>query len=129
MRTNRKSCKEDRQAVAHEILISGKKASLKEQNVTYARMLSGYAYSTFLTMLDRRAAKEGVSLYSLNPAFTSVIGTMNYMSRCGITPHEAAAFVIADARNDIPSCLRQPEPPPLYLEGIEGSTSGNSGAG
>ncbi len=80
----------------HEQLdFSKKKASLKEQGVSYARMLSGFAYSTFLTLLDRRAAKEGVTVIDVNPAFTSVIGKHNFMNRYGITPHEAAAIAIA----------------------------------
>lgn len=108
-------------SIVHEILdFRKKKASLKEQNVTYARMLSGYAYSTFLTMLDRRAAKEGVMIYSINPAFTSVIGIMNYMSRCGITQHEAAAFVIArraQQYSELPTPARAASPLPVRNRG------------
>ncbi len=82
--------------VAHETLdFEKKKASLKEQGVTYARMLSGFAYSIFLNMLDRRAFKAGVGVLSVNPAYTSVIGRNNYMSFHGISPHEAAALAIA----------------------------------
>src|SRR5208283_2122206 len=83
-------------SIAHETLdFEKKKSSLKEQGVTYARMLSGFAYSTFFTMLDRGAFRAGVRVYSVNPAYTSVIGRNNYMSRHGISPHEAAALVIA----------------------------------
>ena len=82
--------------IAHETLDFGrKKAALKGQGVSYARMLSGFAYCTFLTMLDRKAFRSGVRVFSDNPAYTSVIGKMNYMSRYGISPHEAAALVIA----------------------------------
>lgn len=82
--------------IIHENLdFRKKKATLKEQGVTYARMLSGFAYSSFITMLDRRAFKAGVKVFSVNPAFTSVIGRANHMSRYGITVHEAAALVIA----------------------------------
>ena len=58
-------------------------------------MLSGFAYSTFLTMLDRKAFKAGVKVVPVNPAYTSVIGRNNYLFRYGITAHEAAALVIA----------------------------------
>ena len=82
--------------VAHETLdFKKKKASMKEQGVLYSRMLSGFAYSSFQTMLDRRAFRSGVRVYSVNPAYTSVIGKMNYMARYGLTPHESAALVIA----------------------------------
>ena len=48
----------------------------------------------FLTMLDRRAFKAGGIVYTDDPAYTSVIGKVNFMGRYGITPHEAAAIVI-----------------------------------
>ena len=45
----------------HEQLdFSKKKASLKEQGVSYARMLSGFAYSTFLTLLTGEQQKRGL---------------------------------------------------------------------
>lgn len=82
--------------IAHETLdFRKKKVALKEQGIPYARMLSSFAYSAFLTFLDRRAFRQGVDVFSDNPAFTSVIGKMNFMSRYGITPHEAAALAIA----------------------------------
>ena len=82
--------------LAHETLdFQRKKASLKEQGTTYARMLSQFAYSLFLAMIDTRAYKQGVLVFTDNPAYTSVIGKVNYMARYGITPHEAAAIAIA----------------------------------
>jgi IS605 OrfB family transposase len=82
--------------IAHETLdFAKKKSSLREEGVKYSRMLSGFAYSAFLAMLDRRAFKYGVSVYPVNPAFTTVIGKVNHMSRYGMSPHEAAALVIA----------------------------------
>ena len=83
-------------SIAHETLdFEKKKSSLKEQGATYARMLSGFAYSTFFTMLDRRAFRAGVMVFTVNPAYTSVIGRNNYMARHGISPHESAAIVVA----------------------------------
>jgi len=58
-------------------------------------MLSRVAYSTFLTMLDRSAFRAGVRVFSVNPAYTSVIGRNNYMSYHGISSHEVAALAIA----------------------------------
>ena len=82
--------------IAHEILdFTKKKSSLREQGVPYSRMLSGFAYSSFLALLDRRAFKNGVTVYPVNPAFTTVIGKVNHMARYGISPHEAAALAIA----------------------------------
>ena len=103
-------------SIAHETLdFEKKKSALKEQGVTYARMLSGFAYSTFLIMLDRRAFRAGVRMSSVNPAYTSVIGRNNYMSYHGISSHEAAALAIARraqkySESPIPSRTASPLP-------------------
>ena len=82
--------------LAHERLdFSKKKSALREQGLRYSRMLSQFAYSTFLSTLDRQAFKSGVNVYTDNAAYTSVIGKVNFMGRYGITSHEAAAIVIA----------------------------------
>jgi IS605 OrfB family transposase len=107
--------------LSHETLdFSKKKASLKEQGVAYSRMLSGFAYSTFLSLLDRRAAKEGVVVITVNPAFTSVIGKHNFMNRYGITPHESAAVAIArraQRYNEQPDSARANHPVPARNRG------------
>ena len=72
-----------------------KKAALAEQGVRYSRMLSSFAYSTFLVMLHRRAMRHGVAVYAVNPAYTSVVGMINFMPRYGLTAHESAAVAIA----------------------------------
>ncbi len=111
------SCK----SISHEKLdFSKKKTSLKQQGVTYSRMLSGFAYSSFLTMLDRRSFKAGVKVFSVNPAFTSVIGRANYMSRYGITAHEAAALIIArraQRYSESPAPARTASPLPVRNRG------------
>lgn len=82
--------------VAHETLdFVLKKATLKEEGVTYARMLSSFAYATFLTFLDRGSSRSGVDVFIDNAAYTSIIGKVNFMGRYGISPHEAAAVAIA----------------------------------
>jgi len=77
-------------------------------------MLSGFAYSTVLTMLDRRAFRAGVRMFSVNPAYTSVLGRNNYMSRHGISPHEAAALAVARSQryseSPMPSRTASPLP-------------------
>ncbi len=108
--------------ISHEELdFSKKKASLKEQGVTYARMLSGFAYGTFLTLLDRRAAKHGVSVLPVNPAFTTTIGKFNYVDRYGITSHEAAALAIARRSqhfSERPDSARIAPPVPARNRGV-----------
>jgi IS605 OrfB family transposase len=59
------------------------------------RLLSLFAYNKMISAIYSRAEKMGVAVFSVNPAYTSVIGKMKYMKRFGISIHEAASFVIA----------------------------------
>lgn len=71
-----------------------KKAQLKEKNHSYARMLSAFAYQLIITHLKSRGASKGIGVYSVNPAFTSLIGRVNYAERYGLSTHHAAALCI-----------------------------------
>ena len=80
-----------------------KKAALRESSPRYARMLSGFTYGKFYSLLRSRAAREGVELLDedgdgepgVNPAFTSVIGAVKFASGYGLSSHSAAAVAIA----------------------------------
>lgn len=73
-----------------------KKASLRALGPGLARMLSGWAYRQFQAALAARAAKAGVEVIEVNPAYTSVIGRIKYQARRPRwTVHQAAAGVIA----------------------------------
>lgn len=72
-----------------------KKTQLREMGPAYARMLSGFAYSTFQQMMDSKAKKTGVKIRRVNPAYTSQIGQMKFMARYGLSSHESAACMIA----------------------------------
>ena len=73
-----------------------KKLSLREtDNDSYSRMLSSFAYTLFFSFLAARAYKYGVEIHRVNPAFTSVIGSVNYAKRYGLSTHLAAALCIA----------------------------------
>jgi IS605 OrfB family transposase len=61
----------------------------------YARMLSSFAYRLFLSLLLSRAAREGVEVILVNPAFTTVIGWVKFGEGYGLSPHAAAAAAIA----------------------------------
>ncbi|MEO1375791.1 MAG: IS200/IS605 family accessory protein TnpB-related protein, partial [Cyanobacteria bacterium J06635_10] len=47
---------------------SVKRASMKESGVRYSRMLSNFAYSQFLSMLESRASRWGIQVIKVNPA-------------------------------------------------------------
>lgn len=72
-----------------------KKLSLTQQSDPYARLLSSFAYGLFFDFLIARAFKDGVIVHQVNPAFTSVIGRINYAKRYGLSIHLAAALCIA----------------------------------
>jgi len=72
-----------------------KKTSLKQEKNHFARLLSGFAYNLFFNLLSARAFKQGIVVHRVNPAYTSVIGRINYAKRYGLTTHLAAALCIA----------------------------------
>ncbi len=72
-----------------------KKARLREASDRQARMLSAFAYRQFHQLLRSRAAREGVAVLTVNPAYTSVIGFAKFGSGYGLSAHGAAAVAIA----------------------------------
>jgi len=69
-----------------------KKAEVKGK---YARMLNGFAYNTFKSLLLARAYKYGVQVIECNPAYSSIIGVSKFMSQYGMNSASAAALVMA----------------------------------
>jgi IS605 OrfB family transposase len=71
-----------------------KKSSLREMDSQRARLLSSFAYSSLLQALRSRAYRNRIEYFSVDPAFTSLIGRIKYAKRYGLTIHEAAALCI-----------------------------------
>lgn len=72
-----------------------KKTRLREEcSPGMARMLSAFVHKTFRAMLERRAAREGVAVIAVNPAYTSLQGRVRFMDRYGLSVHHAAALTI-----------------------------------
>ena len=71
-----------------------KKQSLKQMSSKQAKILSGFAYSTYQSMLQSKCEMAGIELISVNPAYTSQIGHHKFMKKYGISSHESAALVI-----------------------------------
>lgn len=77
-----------------------KKQALRESGSRYARMLSGLTYKKFRTMAESCCSREGVELLKpegrhADPFATSAVGHLRFMARYGLSPHGAAACVIA----------------------------------
>ena len=72
-----------------------KKASMAEKGVKYARMLSSFAYKKVYELLISRASRYGVEVITTNPAYSSQIGLVKFMSLYGLSSDTAAALVLA----------------------------------
>jgi len=81
--------------VVERLDFRAKKARLREVSDRHARKLSHFAYAAFHALLVSRAAREGVEVIAVNPAYTSVIGKVKFLARYGLSPHGAAAVAIA----------------------------------
>ena len=88
-------CEETRKPLVLENLdFKKKKAQLREKDPSYSRMLSAFAYASIIAHLKSRGASKRVAVYSVNPAFTSLIGRVKFAKRYGLTIHMAAALCI-----------------------------------
>ena len=72
-----------------------KKAALEGESRRYSRMLSSFAYGNIKAYFISRGYRQGVEIYQVNPAYSSVIGRVKFMERYGLTVHQAAALVLA----------------------------------
>ena len=72
-----------------------KKAALEGESRRYGRMLSSFSYGKIQAYFVSRGYREGVEVYQVNPAFSSVVGRVKFMERYGLSVHQAAALVLA----------------------------------
>jgi len=72
-------------------------------------MLSSFSYARVRACFLSRGLRQGVEVYQVNPAFSSVIGRVKFMERYGLSVHQAAALVLARrllGRSEGIPCLR-----------------------
>ncbi|MEO5969842.1 MAG: IS200/IS605 family accessory protein TnpB-related protein [Bdellovibrionia bacterium] len=79
--------------VIEDLDFSQKKFEMNSRGTN--RMLSHFAYSKFATMIHSRCYKDGIELFKVNPAYTSVIGKYKFSLGYGLSSHCAAAMAIA----------------------------------
>ena len=72
-----------------------KKAALEGESRRYSQMLSSFSYGKIKAYFLSRGYRQGVEIYQVNPAYSSVIGRVKFMERYGLTVHQAAALVLA----------------------------------
>ena len=78
-----------------------KKAALEGESAKHSRMLSSFGYGRMKAYLLSRGYRQGVEVYQVNPAYSSVIGRVKFMERYGLSVHQAAALALA---RRLPSC-------------------------
>ena len=81
--------------VLEQLDFTKKKTTLKEGSPKYSRMLSSFSYSSIIQGITFKAFREGVAVFFVNPAMTSVIGKIKFAIRYGMSNHHAAALCIA----------------------------------
>lgn len=84
--------------VIEELDFRVKKKSLKSSNNQYIKnknkQLSSFAYSKIIELIKARAEDNYVEIKEVNPAYTSIIGSIKYSSRSRIDVHHSAAMCI-----------------------------------
>ena len=71
-----------------------KKATLEGESPRYSRMLSSFSYGKIKAYFLSRGHREGVEIFQVNPAYSSLIGRVKFMERYGLSD-QAAALVLA----------------------------------
>ena len=72
-----------------------KRAALEGESPEHCRMLSSFSYGKVKAYFLSRGYREGVEVFQVNPAYSSVTGRVKYMERYGLSAHQAAALVLA----------------------------------
>jgi IS605 OrfB family transposase len=84
----------------------------RDVSAKFNRVTHQFNYRALLTAVERQAAREGVALRKVKPAYTSIIGRFKYQPQYGISVHHAAALVIGRRgglkvrRENVPKALR-----------------------
>ena len=84
--------------VIEQLDFIAKKKSLKASNSQYIKnknkQLSSFAYSKIIELIKARAEDNFIEVREVNPAYTSMIGSIKYNNRSRIDVHHGAAICI-----------------------------------
>ncbi|MGB5631144.1 MAG: hypothetical protein WBM86_00015, partial [Waterburya sp.] len=81
--------------VIEKLDFSSKKATLREKGKRYAKMLSSFVYSKFNDLVHSKARLKAIQVIETNPAYSSLIGMVKYMSLYGLNSGTSAAYTLA----------------------------------
>jgi IS605 OrfB family transposase len=89
-------CTKHKVPIVHEDLdFHKKKQAMRDSALPNRKALSQFSYAKIINTVESRAQREGIEVIKVNPAFSSWIGLVNYMSQYGLNSGTAAAIVIA----------------------------------
>lgn len=77
------------------VSLDSNKKQNKTTSKTYNHMINSLKFGLFKRCLLSKAAKEGVSVHTVNPYNTSNIAKESYTSKMKLNVHDAASYVIA----------------------------------
>lgn len=77
------------------ISLDSNKKQEKTTSKSYNHMINSLKFGLFKRCLLSKAAKEGVSVHTVNPYNTSQIAKASYTNRMKLNVHDAASYVIA----------------------------------
>ena len=84
----------------------------RDVSAKFNRVTHQFNYRALLTAVERQAAREGVEMRKVKPAYTSIIGRFKYQPQYGISVHHAAALVMGRRgglkvrRENVPQALQ-----------------------
>ena len=80
--------------VIEKLDFSKKRDVLEGEHPGRSRMVSSFAYGKIHTCFLSRGYREGVEVFEVDPAFSSVIGRVKFMELYGLSVDQAAALVL-----------------------------------
>ena len=87
--------------VIERLDFSRKRAALEGESAKHSRMLSSFGYGRMKAYFLSRGYREGVEVFQVNLAYSSLIGRVKFMERYGLNVHQAAALALA---RRLPGC-------------------------
>jgi IS605 OrfB family transposase len=64
-------------------------------NKKFNRIKANFVHKKFIQTIQAQAIKQKITIKSINPAYTSILGKIKYRRCYGLNTHQAAALVIA----------------------------------
>ena len=81
--------------VIEKLDFSSKKSRVREHSKCYAKMLSRFAHGKFAELVHSKAKLAAIQVIEVNPAYSSLIGLIKYMSLYGLNSGTSASLVLA----------------------------------